>query len=177
MFDANPDAGSDDVFVDLHISQIQIAVGRNDEALARQKPHLENFAATNFTIRAMIFTHVANTYISRGRSEDLVQATKLLDQAQQIAEESGLNGQMNLIKISRTALETASTTATRADGLTNRELEILALVATGKSNPEIAEELFISRHTVVRHVSNILEKIGAKNRSQAAVYAIDRDIA
>jgi len=57
------------------------------------------------------------------------------------------------------------------DGLTQREVEVLALVAAGKSNADIAEELVISPNTVVRHVSNILAKTGSSNRTEAALYA------
>lgn len=57
------------------------------------------------------------------------------------------------------------------DGLSAREVEVLRLVATGKSNAEIAAELVLSLHTVIRHVSNIFAKIGAANRTEAATYA------
>ena len=57
------------------------------------------------------------------------------------------------------------------DGLTQREVEVLRLVAAGRSNPEIGEELFISPRTVTTHVSNILNKINAANRAEAATYA------
>jgi len=57
------------------------------------------------------------------------------------------------------------------NGLTDREVEVLRLVAAGKSNPEIGEELFISATTVTTHVSNILRKINVANRVQAASYA------
>jgi DNA-binding CsgD family transcriptional regulator len=56
-------------------------------------------------------------------------------------------------------------------GLSAREIEVLRLVAAGKSNRQIAEELFISTNTVDRHVSHILSKIGASNRAEAAAYA------
>jgi len=56
-------------------------------------------------------------------------------------------------------------------GLTARELEVLRLVATGASNREIAETLFITEGTVKNHLSNILAKLGARDRTQAAVYA------
>jgi len=52
--------------------------------------------------------------------------------------------------------------------LTARELEIAELVVAGSSNPEIASELFLSRKTVERHVSNILTKVGARNRTELA---------
>jgi DNA-binding NarL/FixJ family response regulator len=55
--------------------------------------------------------------------------------------------------------------------LTNRELEILALVATGASNKEIAATLFIADGTVKNHLTNILGKLGVRDRTQAALKA------
>ncbi len=57
------------------------------------------------------------------------------------------------------------------DGLSEREVEVLRLLAAGRSNPAIAAELVISVNTVFRHVSNIFAKIGAANRVEAAAYA------
>jgi DNA-binding CsgD family transcriptional regulator/pimeloyl-ACP methyl ester carboxylesterase len=56
-------------------------------------------------------------------------------------------------------------------GLSSREIEVLRLVAAGRSNPQIADELVISLNTVQRHVSNILAKTGLSNRTEAASYA------
>jgi pimeloyl-ACP methyl ester carboxylesterase/DNA-binding CsgD family transcriptional regulator len=65
----------------------------------------------------------------------------------------------------------------RGDGLSAREVEVLRLLATGKSNAQIADELVISQNTVIRHVSNIFAKIGAANRAEAASYATRQGIA
>ena len=56
--------------------------------------------------------------------------------------------------------------------LTDRELEVLKLVAEGMSNREIAVELFISENTVKNHVRNILEKLHLHSRMEAVVYAV-----
>jgi DNA-binding NarL/FixJ family response regulator len=58
--------------------------------------------------------------------------------------------------------------------LTERESEVLRLIAEGKENAQIAEELFISVQTVKNHVSNILAKLEVENRVQAAVQAVQR---
>ncbi|MGX7329748.1 response regulator transcription factor [Enterococcus bulliens] len=58
------------------------------------------------------------------------------------------------------------------DELTTREREVLQLIAEGKSNQEIADELFITLKTVKTHVSNILSKLEVEDRTQAAIYAL-----
>lgn len=58
------------------------------------------------------------------------------------------------------------------DELTEREVEVLRLVARGESNRSIARKLFISEKTVKNHLTNIFQKIGVTDRTQAAVYAI-----
>jgi DNA-binding CsgD family transcriptional regulator/pimeloyl-ACP methyl ester carboxylesterase len=64
-----------------------------------------------------------------------------------------------------------------ATGLTARELEVLRLVARGRSNPQIADELVISVYTVNRHVSSILHKAELQNRAEAVAYAIRHGLA
>jgi ATP/maltotriose-dependent transcriptional regulator MalT len=66
------------------------------------------------------------------------------------------------------------------DDLTEREIEVLRLIAVGKSNQEIGQELVLSRRTVERHVSNIYQKIGASGkvaRATASAYALRHGIA
>jgi DNA-binding NarL/FixJ family response regulator len=63
-----------------------------------------------------------------------------------------------------------------AYGLTPREREVLAAVAEGRTNRQIAEVLFISESTAGVHVSNILGKLGAATRTEAARMAVDQDL-
>ena len=62
-------------------------------------------------------------------------------------------------------------------GLTAREAEVLQLMATGLSNNEIAERLFISPNTVKVHVARVLDKIGVPNRAAATEFAIRHGLA
>jgi len=61
-------------------------------------------------------------------------------------------------------------------GLTDREVEVLRLVATGRTNRAIAAELVISEKTVARHVSNIFDKLGVSSRSAATAYAYEHKL-
>jgi len=66
--------------------------------------------------------------------------------------------------------------AYRAD-LTVRELEVLRLIAAGRSNKEIARDLSVAEKTVKTHVSNVLSKLGVADRTQAALYAVQHGLA
>ncbi len=57
------------------------------------------------------------------------------------------------------------------DGLTQREVEILGLIARGLTNPEIAEQLFLSSHTIKTHINRIFAKTGSRDRAAAIGYA------
>jgi DNA-binding NarL/FixJ family response regulator len=63
------------------------------------------------------------------------------------------------------------------DGLTQREAEILCLIARGKTNPDIAAELYLSAHTVKSHINRIFAKTGSADRAAAIRYARDHDLA
>ncbi|MBS7344633.1 MAG: response regulator transcription factor [Caryophanon sp.] len=62
------------------------------------------------------------------------------------------------------------------DQLTEREIEVLSLLCQGRTNQEIADELFIALKTVKTHVSNILSKLDVQDRTQAVVYAFSHKL-
>jgi DNA-binding NarL/FixJ family response regulator len=61
-------------------------------------------------------------------------------------------------------------------GLTGRELEVLRLVAAGRTNRAIATELVISEKTVARHLSNIFDKLGVSSRAAATAWAYEHGL-
>ncbi len=69
------------------------------------------------------------------------------------------------------ALSDTEATSVRSGDLTGREREVLRLIASGATNREIAEQLVISEGTVKNHISNILSRLGLRDRTQAAIYA------
>jgi DNA-binding NarL/FixJ family response regulator len=62
------------------------------------------------------------------------------------------------------------------NGLSEREVEVLRLIADGSSNREIAEQLVLSVRTVERHITNIYGKIGARGKADATAYALRHDL-
>lgn len=79
-------------------------------------------------------------------------------------------------ELARLASLTDAGQPTETAGLTSRELEVLRLVAAGKSNREIAAELIISEHTVARHMQNIFAKLGVSSRTAASSFAFEHDL-
>ncbi len=75
------------------------------------------------------------------------------------------------------AIPASRQAASYPGGLTQREADVVRLIAQGKTDREIAEELIISVRTVSTHVGNILNKTGAANRAEATAYAVRRGLA
>ena len=74
------------------------------------------------------------------------------------------------------ALELQNKSAKQPSGLTEREVEVLRLVASGRTNRAVAKQLCLSENTVARHVSNILTKIDAPSRAAATAYAYEHGL-
>jgi DNA-binding NarL/FixJ family response regulator len=66
--------------------------------------------------------------------------------------------------------------STDVTGLSKRELDVLKLLAVGRSNQEIAAALFISPHTVANHVANTMDKLGVDSRTAAATWAVKHGV-
>jgi DNA-binding NarL/FixJ family response regulator len=104
---------------------------------------------------------------SRDRIEE---ARRLADEARATAAQIGQNRVVELVD----SLLTQDLQG--PDGLTDREVDVLRLLAEGLSNRAIGERLYISTNTAANHVRSILIKTGAANRTQAAMYAADHEL-
>jgi DNA-binding CsgD family transcriptional regulator len=114
----------------------------------------------------------ADTLLQRDQPNDRIRARSLLEEALAISSELGMKPLMQRVTARLEQLESQPAPAPAyPNGLTQREVEVLRLIALGRSNPEIAQELFISSNTVAHHVTNILNKTNTANRAEAATYA------
>jgi DNA-binding CsgD family transcriptional regulator len=104
---------------------------------------------------------------SRDRAEE---ARRLADEARRVAEPVGQTRILDLVD------GLLASSPEGPDGLTDREVEVLRLLAQGLSNRAIGQRLFISTNTAANHVRSILLKTGAANRTQAAMYAADHEL-
>jgi DNA-binding NarL/FixJ family response regulator len=132
------------------------------------------------------FGHVHELALVRAAYAEILLATGDAETARTVAQQARtaareLGARPLLALLGDTAPAVASVPAPRTDparpvALTGRESEILALVAEGRSNGEIGKQLFISTKTVSVHVSNILAKLGAASRTEAAAIARRRGL-
>jgi ATP/maltotriose-dependent transcriptional regulator MalT len=114
----------------------------------------------------------AQTLLKRNNPSDREKARSLLDESLTVSHRLGMRP---LIERVVAFQEHAKSQPVKApaypDGLTQREVEVLRLIALGRSDRDIAEELVLSTRTVNAHVRNILNKIAVANRTEAASYA------
>jgi class 3 adenylate cyclase/DNA-binding CsgD family transcriptional regulator len=144
--------------------------------------HFEDALAMNTRMGARPWlAHTQHEYatmlLARNQPGDREEATALLNEALATARELGMRALEARLTVRDAQIPApASPTPPTLTGLSQRELEVLRLLAIGKSNQEIADALFISLNTVATHVRNILTKTGCINRTEAAAYVLRHDL-
>jgi DNA-binding CsgD family transcriptional regulator len=113
---------------------------------------------------------------ARAGPGDRERGLKLLDDAGALARELGMKGLVERAAALREALESEPARVRYPAGLSQREVEVLRLVAAGRGNREIAERLFVSHNTVANHVRSILTKTNTANRTEAAAFAVQHKL-
>ena len=141
--------------------------------------HFEDALAMNARMEAWPWlAHTQYAYatmlLARNQPGDGDKATALLDSALVTARELGMRALEERLtaRLGQTVTPLPPAAPSSLDDLSQREVEVLRLLAAGRSNRDIAEALYISLNTVATHVRNILTKTGTINRTEAAAYAL-----
>ncbi|MNC21694.1 Transcriptional regulatory protein LiaR [compost metagenome] len=119
-------------------------------------------------IEAGAFSYLLKT----SRASEVADAIRAAARGQSVLESQVASKMMNRFRLSAKGSE-----APAYKELTEREMEVLKLLAQGKSNQDIADQLIIGIKTVKFHVTNILAKLGVEDRTQAAIYAYKNGLA
>jgi DNA-binding NarL/FixJ family response regulator len=115
----------------------------------------------------------ANGYLLKtAETEELVRAIRAIQAGQSALDPSIARKVMTRFARGKPLPDVLTEVSTEFEGLTERELEVLQLVASGKTNKEIGQVLYISDRTVQAHLSNIFSKLGVVSRTEAAMYAV-----
>ncbi|MBI5929575.1 MAG: response regulator transcription factor [Chloroflexi bacterium] len=134
-------------------------------AIRRELPDTEVIALTSVledkSVTGAIRAGAIGYLLKDTESDELIRAIK-----------AAANGQVQLSPKAAARLMREIRTPESPESLTDRETEVLRLLAQGKANKEIAAELVIGEKTVKTHVSNILSKLNVSSRTQAALYAV-----
>ncbi len=159
----------DVVLMDLVMPQMDgIAATRQVKALGIRT---QVIALTSFAEEDKVFPAIqagASSYLLKDVSpDDLVEAIRAVHRG-----ETRLHPDIARKLMEQVARQPSAVRAAPVEDLTEREREVIRLVAQGRSNQEIAQELVISDKTVKTHVSNILGKLHLEDRTQLAIYAI-----
>jgi DNA-binding CsgD family transcriptional regulator len=162
---------------DRYLGLLSATMSRWTEAVG----HFEKALAMNLKIDAHApLAHTRHDYatmlLARGAPGDQDRAAALLQQSLESARAIGMRA-LEERAAARLAQLAAPRAVAASNELTSREIEVLGLIAIGRSNADIAMVLEISLNTVATHVRNILAKTGCANRTEAAAYAMRRGLA
>lgn len=149
-------------------AHIALAEGRTD-AIDLLEEALERFSGLGLPLEtARVRLELAEALAQRRPEIAMVEAGRAMTTFEQLGAATDADRAASLLR----SLGVSRRTGPRSSGtLTKREREVLQLVGLGLSNPEIAQRLFISRKTAAHHVSNLLAKLGLRNRAEAVAYA------
>ena len=161
------------VLMDLVMPRLDgISATRQVKALGAE---VKVIALTSFTEDDKVFPAIqagASSYLLKDVSpDDLVEAIRAVHRG-----EARLHPDIARKLMEQVARQVPASREPRLEELTDRETEVIRLVAQGRSNQEIAGELVISEKTVKTHVSNILGKLNLEDRTQLAIYAIKKGL-
>jgi ATP/maltotriose-dependent transcriptional regulator MalT len=158
-----------ETLVVAYLAQGDVAEERPDEARRELERSLGLFARLDLPHEtALVRLELARALAAGNPEMAVAEARAALGAFEQLGAAGDADATDSLLR----SLGAAGRTGPKNAGvLTRREQEVLRLVSLGLSNPEIAQRLFISRKTAAHHVSNLLAKLGVRNRAGAVAYA------
>ncbi|MCH8350568.1 MAG: AAA family ATPase [Chloroflexi bacterium] len=173
FFDSQRGIAYFDFSVDRLLGLLSQTMGNLDQAAAHFEEALAFCRKAGYRPElAWTYYDYADLLLARSEVDDLPNATEFLDQSLTIATELVMRPLMERTIARQQGISpTLKDAPAYPDGLTEREVGVMRLIASGRTNQEIGDELFISARTVANHVASIFNKTGAANRAEAATYA------
>jgi DNA-binding NarL/FixJ family response regulator len=163
-------AAPDVVLMDLRMPNVDGVEATR--ALKERHPNIAVVVLTTYadddSIVAALSAGAAGYLTKDAARDDIRRAVEAAVAGQAVLDSSV---QAALLKAAQHGVARPPASTSPPDGLTEREVEVLALIASGLSNQEIAARLFVAETTVKTHVNRIFAKTGSRDRAQAAVYA------
>jgi two-component system response regulator DevR len=137
-------------------------------AVREKRPALACLMLTSFSddeaLLEAVLAGASGYLLKQVRGSDIVDAVRRVSQGQSLIDQSVTD---NVLR----RLREGSPDDERLRGLTEQERKVLALLADGRTNRQIADELFLAEKTIKNYVSNVLAKLGMSRRTEAAVWA------
>ena len=160
---------------DVVVLDIRLSDGNGIEAcraMVKAHPEIKVIMLTSFAEDELLFNAISagavGYVLKQVGNDDLVRAIETVARGEALLDPN-ITGQV-LAKLRESTRSVAFT------DLSERELRVLALIAQGKTNREIATLLFLGEGTVRNYVSNILDKLGLSNRAEATAYAVRHNL-
>jgi DNA-binding NarL/FixJ family response regulator len=160
---------------DVIVMDIRLSDGSGIDAcreVVRQYPHIKVIMLTSFAEDDLLFNAISagavGYVLKQVGNDDLLRAIETVARGEAMLDPT-ITGQV-LAKLRDSTRSEAFT------NLTDQELRVLALITQGKTNKEIAADLYLGEGTVRNYVSNILDKLSLSNRAEATAYAVRHNL-
>lgn len=155
------------------LGSLAVLLGRLDQAIEHFEVASNN--SWSYLYTGWNFVYYADALLQRDKPGDKAKAIELLERTLAEANKLGMPPLATRVsELLESATKMQPSLSGYRGGLTQRQMEVLTLLAQGKTNLEIAQALVLSERTVHRHISNLYTKINVRNRAEATTYALSQ---